>query len=273
VRHLYAVKGRPADHPVIVHLADGASIGAWARDVPATAEALAGTFWPGPLTLLLKRRPDVDPTVSGGRDTVGLRVPAHPIAHELLRAFGGGVAAPSANRFGRVSPTTAEHVRADLGADVDLVLDGGASSVGVESTIVDLSGERPVLLRPGSISGDALAMVLGVDAIDGPAGPSRAPGMLTSHYAPRAAVEIVEDAGVAAARVEELRQAGRRAALLHPGPDAGAFAHDLYRWLRQADEQDIEVLVVVPPPPGGIGDAVRDRLRKAAAPRGESGAG
>jgi len=267
VRRLYAVKGRPAAHPVIVHLADRGAVERWACDVPPAARALADAFWPGPLTLLLRRRPDVDGILTGGRDTIGLRVPAHPVARELLVAFGRGIAAPSANRFGRVSPTTAAHVRADLGTDVDLVLDGGPSEDGIESTIVDLSGDRPVLLRPGSIPDDALAAALGLDRVDGPSGPSRAPGMLASHYAPEATIELVDDRAAAAERLEELRRAGRRAELLDPGPDAAAYAHGLYGWLRDADRRGTEVLVVVPPPPGGIGDAVRDRLRKAAAPR------
>ena len=152
VARLYAAKRRPADHPVIVHFADAEAAFSWARDVPEGARKLAGKFWPGPLTMILKRSSLAGDFVTGGQDTIGLRVPAHPVAQQLLRAFGGGIAAPSANRFGAVSPTTAAHVRADLGNDVELVLDGGPSEVGIESAIVDLSGDAPVLLRPGRIT-------------------------------------------------------------------------------------------------------------------------
>jgi L-threonylcarbamoyladenylate synthase len=270
VRRIYEVKGRPPGHPVIVHIGRADELDEWARDVPAPAHALAEACWPGPLTLLVARRPSVSPVVTGGRDTVGVRVPAHPIALQLLRAFGRGIAAPSANRFGRVSPTTAEHVRADLGDAVDLVLDGGPCPIGVESTIVDVTVEPPVVLRPGGVPAEVIAAVVGRDIGRSPAGPSRAPGMLASHYAPSAVIEVIEEPTVAAARVEELARAGRRAELLDPGPDEVRFAHDLYGWLRDADRRAVEVLVVVPPPATGLGWAVRDRLGKAAAPRPEA---
>jgi L-threonylcarbamoyladenylate synthase len=273
VRRLYAVKGRPPDHPLIVHIASAAGLEQWADDNPSAARALAAACWPGPLTLLLRRRPEVDSTVTGGRDTIGLRVPAHPLALELLRAFEGGVAAPSANRFGAVSPTTADHVRADLGDEVDLILDGGPCTVGVESTIVDLTVEPPTVLRPGAVPAEALALIIGRPVAAQDHGPSRAPGMLASHYAPRAAVELEDDALAAAARVAALRSGGRLAELLDPGPDAEHFARHLYGWLRAADAAGVEVLVVVPPPAEGLGWAVRDRLRKAAAPRPEAPAG
>ena len=187
VRRVFAVKGRPLDHPLIVHVASASALARWAVDVPPAAEALAAACWPGPLTVVLHRRPDVDPTVAGGRDTIALRVPAHPLTLAVLDAFDGGIAAPSANRFGHVSPTTAQHVRDDLGDDVDLVLDGGPCTVGVESTIVDLTVEPPSVLRPGGIPLAALEAI-----VDGPVrgedtGPRRAPGMLASHYAPHAA--------------------------------------------------------------------------------------
>ncbi|HEX5477001.1 MAG TPA: L-threonylcarbamoyladenylate synthase, partial [Burkholderiales bacterium] len=163
VARLYAVKRRPADHPVIVHFATGEEAFAWAREIPESAGRLAKAFWPGPLTLILKRSAKAGDFVTGGQDNVGVRVPAHPVAHELLAKFGAGVAAPSANRFGRISPTTAAHVRADLGSDVDLVLEGGASEVGIESTIVDLSSGTPAILRPGFISGKDIQEVLKID--------------------------------------------------------------------------------------------------------------
>ena len=161
VGRVFSVKGRPTDHPLIVHLADAEQLDGWAAIVTPTARLLADAFWPGPLTILVERSASVSLAVTGGRSTVGLRVPDHPVARELLRAFGGGIAAPSANRFGRVSPTTAAHVAADLGEDVDVVLDGGPCRVGVESTIVDLTGEVPVVLRSGGISIDRLEELLG----------------------------------------------------------------------------------------------------------------
>jgi L-threonylcarbamoyladenylate synthase len=204
--------------------------------------------------------------VTGGRPAVGLRVPSQPLALELLAAFGGGIAAPSANRFGRVSPTTAAHVRADLGADVDLVLDGGPCTVGVESTIVDLTAGAPTVLRPGHVTASALEEVLGTAVAFG-TGPSRAPGMLPSHYAPACRIELAEDRGAAEHRAGELREEGVAADVLAPDVDADGYAHHFYEWLRAADERGLDVLVVVPPPAVGVGLAVRDRLAKAAAPR------
>ena len=170
---LYAVKRRPADHPVIVHFASADAAFGWAREVPESARKLAKAFWPGPLTLVLKRSQKAHDFVTGGQDTVGLRLPSHPVARELLQLIGRGVAAPSANRFGRVSPTTAAHVRADLGADVDLVLEGGPTEVGIESTILDLSGAGPVLLRPGRISRQELEQVVGSPVVEKSAGSPR----------------------------------------------------------------------------------------------------
>jgi L-threonylcarbamoyladenylate synthase len=267
VRRIYDVKGRPADHPLIVHLATVEELDRWAADVPTAGRALAHACWPGPLTLLLPRHPDVSDVVTGGRGTIGLRVPAHPLALELLRAFGGGIAAPSANRFGRVSPTTADHVRADLGDDVDLILDGGPSRVGVESTIVDVTLDPPVVLRPGGVPVEVIEAIIGGEVRTGAAGPRRAPGMLASHYAPAASIEIIEDATAAWGRAEELATSGRLAEVLDPGPDVARFAHGLYGWLRDADDRGVEVLIVVPPPDVGLGWAIRDRLRKASAPR------
>ncbi len=276
VARIFAVKGRPRAHPLIVHLADAAQLDAWAIDVPEAARALAAAAWPGPLTLILKKSPRVVAAVTGGADTVGLRVPAHPLAHALLSAFGGGVAAPSANRFGAVSPTTADHVQADLGADVDYILDGGPCAVGVESTIVDLSRGAPVLLRPGGMPREA------IEAITGPlAGADReapaAPGTLDSHYAPRATVIAVSPdevpAAVAAAtgRVAVLAPASAFAAwptlavLARPLPDdVDGMARDLYAALRDLDTAGVDVVIAALPPEVGLGEAVADRLRRAA---------
>jgi len=270
VRRVFTVKGRPLGHPVIVHLASAGDLDRWARHVPAGARVLADACWPGPLTLVLPRRAEVPDVVTGGRDSVGLRVPAQPLALELLRRFGGGLAAPSANRFGRVSPTTAEHVRRDLGDDIDLVLDGGPCTVGVESTIVELTGDEPVLLRPGGVPAERLDELLGRPVRRTPQGPARAPGMLPAHYAPRARV-VLADAAHAEDELARAEAGGRRARLLHPGVDAAAWARSLYAWLREADADGIEVLVVVPPPEEGLGVAVVDRLRRAAAGSGGSG--
>ncbi len=281
VRRIFAVKGRPSTHPLIVHLAHSAAVREWVAALPAEAESLAAAFWPGPLTLVLPRSTRASDAVTGGQGTVAVRVPAHPVTQAVLRAFGGGLAAPSANRFGRVSPTRAEHVVADLGSDVDLVLDGGPSSLGVESTIVDLSGPMPALLRPGGVTREALEEVLGRAVPTRLVGDVRSPGMLPSHYAPRAGLVLASRS--AAGRVaSELLRAGRRVAVCGP-PDvdapAGAvhlplpddvreLARALYDVLRAVDAAGVDVAVVVTPDEAGLGLAVLDRLRRAAAPRG-----
>jgi L-threonylcarbamoyladenylate synthase len=280
VRRLYAVKGRPAGHPVIVHLARAAQLDELARDVPAAARLLADSFWPGPLTIVVRRDPErVVAEVTGGRDTVGLRVPDHPVALELLASFGGGVAAPSANRFGRVSPTAAAHVRADLGADVQVVLEGGPCRVGVESTIVDLAGAEPAILRVGGVSRAAIEQVVGGACVLRTTGEIAAPGTTASHYSPRAAVEIVEAEAVGE-RARELTARSRRAGLLAMGPvppelpgalvvldapvDVAEYARVLYARLREADEHGLDVLlVVIPPASDGLGAAIADRVCRA----------
>ena len=265
LRRLYVVKGRPFEHPVIVHLADVTQLDDWATDVPEAARLLASAFWPGPLTLVLRRTARVIDEVTGGRDTVGVRVPAAPLALELLARFGGGLAAPSANRFGHLSPTTADAVRAELGNDVDAVLDGGPCAVGVESTIVEMTGGDPVLLRPGGVSTERIEAVLGV-AVAQAGGPSRAPGMLPSHYAPKALVELVDES-VIDERAAELRASGKSVTTLVPSHDLDEDARLLYARLRAADAANTDVVLVVLPPDEGIGVAIRDRLKKAAAPR------
>ena len=282
VQLLYAVKRRPADHPVIVHLARATQLDEYALDVPQVAHALAGAFWPGPLTLVVTRNTDrVVRQVTGGRDTVGLRVPDHPVALSLLETFGGGVAAPSANRFGKVSPTTAAHVRADLGGDVAVVLDGGASRVGIESTIVDVSTPEPAILRIGGVSRAEIERVAGRRCELRTTGDVAAPGTLASHYAPRATVEIV-DASEVGTRARELLPSGKRVGLLSmPDPqplnlpdglvpldaprDVDDYARVLYARLRAADELGLDwLLVVVPAETDGLGAAVADRVRRAA---------
>ena len=283
LRRLYAVKGRPADHPVIVHLPArstvDATVGPWGAPLTSPARALAAACWPGPLTLVLRRGPAVLDEVTGGADTVGLRVPDQTVAQRLLTSFGDGVAAPSANRFGQVSPTTAAHVRADLGGDVDLVLDGGPCRVGVESTIVDCSEDTPVVLRLGGLPRERLRSILGFLPAVRDDGSRAAPGTRASHYAPRAHV-VVAAAADAAARAVTLVTAGRRVGVLAAAPPAGLpaeieqlaaprdvdeFAHELFSLLRRADDDGLDVLVVVPPPATGVGAAVVDRLVRAAA--------
>jgi L-threonylcarbamoyladenylate synthase len=286
VRAIFAAKGRPADHPVIVHVLDAAALDAWAREVPAEARTLAASFWPGPLTLVLKRSARARDVVTGGQDTVGLRAPAHPWARALLAAFAGAdrtraVVAPSANSFGRISPTTAAHVRADLGekpaGKVDMILDGGPCPVGIESTIIDLSGAAPRLLRPGAVARGALEAVLRVPVSDALRDAPRAPGRLESHYAPRTPLELVEPAQLAA-RINALR--GVRLAVLAPAqtlldrtrdvvvrliaPQQPAdYARRLYALLHQLDAAGAQRILVVRPPAGPDWEAVHDRLRRA----------
>jgi len=271
VRKLYSVKRRPADHPVIVHFASADKALSWAREMPESAKKLAARHWPGPLTLVLKRSPAAKDFVTGGQDTVGLRVPSHPIAHELLKAFGGGVAAPSANRFGLVSPTTAAHVREDLGKDVDLVLEGGASEVGIESTILDLSGAAPVLLRPGHLSKETLESLLGPIGEKTAAAP-RHSGGLERHYAPRTPARIVPahalDREIAngKAKVAVLafsRPDERVDYWLRMPRDPQAYAHRLYAALRELDTAGCERILVEAPPESPEWRAVRDRLQRA----------
>jgi L-threonylcarbamoyladenylate synthase len=264
VRRIFAVKGRPADHPLIVHLASGERVSDWCDDLPAAAAILADTCWPGPLTLLVPRGPLVPFAVTGGRDTVGLRVPAHLLTTELLDRFGGGLAAPSANRFGRVSPTTAAHVLADLGDDVDLVLDGGPCPIGVESTIVDCTVDPPQVLRPGAIDAEQVAALLR-RPLAPTSGPSRAAGMLAAHYAPRCRVRLVEtreEGDALAATLGDAVVIGGSVSLVQ-------YANGLYGWLRDADREGLHTVVAVMPPAAGLGHAIRDRLLKASASRGD----
>lgn len=283
VAAIYAAKGRPQDHPVIVHLAPEAPLDYWACDIPAEAGALAAAFWPGPLTMILKRAPNIPDAVSGGQDTVGLRCPSHPVALALLRAFKGGkggIAAPSANKFGHVSPTLADHVVDEFAMDdtVAMVLDGGASQVGIESTIVDLSRLDtlgPVLLRPGHISAEAIAAVIDRVPSAADAAAPRASGTLESHYAPHTPVAMQERT-VLLETIGQLHAAGRKVALIHVStmpethaaqrlpPRPAGFAHALYAALRAMDGQGADVILVESPPQQGEWLGVNDRLRRAA---------
>lgn len=271
IARLYSVKRRPAEHPVIVHFADPASAFAWAREVPDAAKKLAQHFWPGPLTLILKRSALAKDFVTGGQDSVGLRVPSHPIARQLLQEFGGAIAAPSANRFGRVSPTTAAHVREDLGKDVELVLEGGPSEVGIESTIVDLSGESAVLLRPGRISRLQVEQVAGKTNDPTPASP-RHSGGLERHYAPRTPALMVPthdlDREIAKGKDKVAvlafsRPDERVDYWLRMPRDPQAYAQKLYAALRELDSAGCERILVEAPLDTAEWAAVRDRLKRA----------
>jgi L-threonylcarbamoyladenylate synthase len=272
VKRLYAAKRRPADHPVIVHFADADLAFSWAREVPQAARKLAAKFWPGPLTLILRKSAKAGDFVTGGQDTVGLRVPAHPVARELLRAFGGGIAAPSANRFGQVSPTTAKHVREDLEEDVELVLDGGPSEVGIESTIVDLSGGEAVLLRPGKISAAEIEAVIGSPVLSKQSGSPRHSGGLERHYAPRTPARLVPSHHLD----QEIAKLGAKVAVLaFSRPDErvdywlrvprepAAYAQQLYAALRELDGAHCEVILIEAPPDAPEWAGVRDRLERA----------
>jgi L-threonylcarbamoyladenylate synthase len=278
VRQVFAAKGRPVDHPLIVHLQSARSLATWAV-ANEDAQKLATAFWPGPLTMVLPRQQHVLDEVTGGRATVAVRVPRHPLALALIAQMGvhAGLVAPSANPFGAVSPTTAEHVRLDGLAD--LVIDGGASLVGVESTIVELISDTPQILRPGAITAADIAKVLGKAVQEQPDGPARAPGMLASHYSPKAAVRIVQYADVAAMTdlspadeagpVGWLGPAGSAPSGFHaldaPAPyTADTVAPIIYARLRSADDLGLSLLVVVEPREGNLQAAVADRLRRAA---------
>lgn len=282
VRKIFRIKGRPAEHPLIVHIASVLLLERWAREIPEAARCLAERFWPGPLTLILPRSAHVPGVVTGGQDTVGLRVPDHPVALALLQELGPekALAAPSANRFGRISPTTAQHVRAELGEAVDMILDGGPCRVGLESTIVSFVGETPLLLRPGSISVAALEAVLGGRiATPGTAQPAiRVSGSLASHYAPVTPLEVLSDESLKR-RSRELVKQGQRVAVLEmtlacqASPhllrlqmpaEAAAYAHRLYATLRQLDDARFNFILAEAPPVGVEWQAVNDRLRRAA---------
>ncbi len=290
VARVYSVKGRPADHPLIVHVASMDVLGDWASDVPEYAIALARDFWPGPMTLVVLRSDLAADFVTGGQDTVGVRVPNHPVALGLLEAFaragGRGVAAPSANRFGNVSPTNAKAVSDELGeymADGDLILDGGACDVGVESTIIDCTGDVPKILRPGAITAQMIAESTGLsvggkfansgedlvgttindEAVDGPQ--IRVSGSLDSHYAPVATVVLDQSpvAGQGFIAMADVATPHGVVRLAAPKSDED-FARVLYAALRAADEQGLKSVVVAQPVGDGIAVAIRDRLKRAA---------
>ncbi|MEI7611600.1 MAG: L-threonylcarbamoyladenylate synthase [Betaproteobacteria bacterium] len=297
VAKIFAAKGRPADHPLIVHLPGAAHLERWARDIPALAWELAEAFWPGPLTLILKRAPEVPYAVTGGQETVGVRVPSHPVALELLRAYaqaGGGrsgmcgIAAPSANRFGRISPTDAAHVHEELGDAVSLILDGGACQVGIESTIIDLSRGAdfpPRLLRPGHITPEQIEAVTGVlpesSEMCSDENAPRVSGSLDAHYAPLTPMRLVDSAQLLAT-INQYQSSGTPLAVLSRFPvsvlsahvpqhslrclpdEPEAYARGLYAALRELDQAGNALIIVEAIPQEAGWAAVADRLRRAA---------
>ncbi len=284
IARIFAIKQRPTSHPLIVHIGEAAWLDQWAVDIPESARLLAREFWPGPLTLVLDRHPNVLPIVTGGQDSVAVRMPAHPVTLQLIRAFGRPVVAPSANRFTKLSPTSAEDVRTELGTAVDFILDGGPCRVGVESTIVDLRHDMAMLLRPGGIPVERVEAALhrSLATSDGTV---RVPGQHPLHYSPDARVLLLAPDALVA-RAVALARAGQRVGVLLPPevdrarlPDdahlvpvvvpasADAYAALLYRFLREFDRQHCDVVLASLPADEGLGAALRDRLRRAAGPR------
>jgi L-threonylcarbamoyladenylate synthase len=282
---IYAAKGRPSDNPLILHLADRAQLSSVAVDVPPIADILIQTFWPGPLTLVLPKHPTVPERATGGLATVAVRMPAHPVALALIAAVGGPLAAPSANRSGRPSPTTAEHVLGDLGGSIAMIIDGGPTVIGVESTVLDVTCTPPILLRPGGLPRESIEAVIGpLQRTAQPALQRRSPGTRYRHYSPNARLVLLMDASDAtlqhtvAAALAEHRRVG---CLLHhlelwEDPPhlivrrvAGEpldYARALFAVLRQLDAQGVEMIIVEGIAEEGIGVAVMDRLRRAASP-------
>ena len=284
VARIYALKERPKDHPLIVHVAAADSLEDWARDIPPAARTLAARFWPGPLTMVLRKSARVLAAVTGGQGTVGLRCPSHPIAQALLREFArtgsGAIAAPSANKFGHVSPTTAEHVRDEFGDDL-FILDGGACDIGLESTIVDLSRGVPVLLRPGAVTREDIATALGEMPRDRDLEAPRAPGTFAAHYAPRTALvltdrealdaELRSRANIAVLAMDEAPPTANVTSWIVASRDPARYGHDLYANLRTLDASGAKRIVVEAPPRSPAWEAVNDRLVRAAAGAGGLG--
>ena len=260
VNKIFAVKGRPNNHPLIVHVGSIEFARTCSSEWTVSAETLGNTYWPGPLTVVVKKTLGVADVVTGGHSTVALRVPGHVMALELLNRMNGGLAAPSANKFGRVSPTTAQHVWDDLGTSVDYILDGGPCVVGIESTIVDCSIPTPVVLRPGGISTEDIQTVIAIGLED--TGVSRAPGMLPAHYAPNCQVILVDS--IAEANQLLVNRKSNSSRVLDASTEPVTFASTMYAQLRQCDVDGVQFLAVVQPSPLGIGLAIRDRLTKAA---------
>ena len=264
ISKIFQVKARPTNHPLILHIADYQQLEKWAKDIPQYARNICKHFWPGPLTVILTRTTDVCDEITGSRETVAIRIPNHKVALSLLNSLNDGLVAPSANRFGKVSPTSAKHVINDLGDEVSLVLDGGNCEIGVESTIIDCTSTQPQILRSGAISKSELEEI-GKIMIAQTDGLSRASGMLEKHYAPNCQVELVDSSQKAMRRFDEISAQGLAVEIVDFHDDLEMYAKQLYARLRQADDRNIHTVLAVMPSSGGLGDAIRDRLIKAAA--------
>ena len=264
IAKIFQVKARPTNHPLILHLANYRQLEKWAQDVPSYVQVLCEKFWPGPLTVILQRTTKVCDEITGARETVAIRIPNNQVALTLLKKLDDGLVAPSANRFGKVSPTSAKHVVDDLGNEVSLVLDGGDCEIGVESTILDCTRSMPQILRSGAITKDVLESVAKI-SIALSDGESRASGMLEKHYAPNCRVELVETTADAERRSSELVSENQQVQILDFFGDAVSYANQLYARLRQADQSGTDVVIAVMPINAGLGEAIRDRLIKASA--------
>ena len=264
IAKIFQVKARPTNHPLILHLANYRQLEKWAQNVPSYVQVLCEKFWPGPLTVVLQRTTRVCDEITGARETVAIRIPNNQVALTLLKKLDDGLVAPSANRFGKVSPTSAKHVVDDLGDDVSLVLDGGDCEIGVESTILDCTRSMPQILRLGAITKDELESVAKI-SIALSDGESRASGMLEKHYAPNCRVELVETTADAERLSSELVSENQKVQILDFFGDAVSYANQLYARLRQADQSGIDVIIAVMPINAGLGEAIRDRLTKASA--------
>lgn len=282
VRKVYAIKGRPASHPLIVHISPDSELSRWAQNVPEAAKRLTEAFWPGPLTIILQRSSHVPDEVTGGQNTVGLRAPDHPVAIALLHAFGGGIAAPSANRFGQVSPTTAQHVHEKLGDKVGMILDGGPCRIGVESTIVSFAQGEPLLLRPGGLAVEVIEDILNQRILLAQPGISkvRSPGMMDSHYAPETPIEVHSGRELIR-RAHQLAKLGFKVVVLNISKIevndfnsneftcfqmpivAEEYARDLYATLHHFDCADFDRILAEAPPATQEWDAINDRIRRA----------
>ncbi|MFM7124084.1 MAG: L-threonylcarbamoyladenylate synthase [Actinomycetes bacterium] len=258
VTRIFHAKGRPMGHPLILHISEISELDRYAIEVPLPALTLAQQCWPGPLTLLLHKTEAVSSLVTGGRETVAIRIPANECARQIIKQCGNAVSAPSANIFGHVSPTSAQHVVSDLGDKVDLIIDDGNCSIGVESTIVDFTTDQPQLLRPGGFPVEDLESIIGQQILM-PTGESRASGMLASHYAPRCRVVVAESIDIAKRALSDYGNAR----ILDHWDNSPLYAASLYTQMRQADEDGMEAVIAVFPPKSGLGMAIRDRLIKA----------
>ena len=258
VKKIFRAKGRPADHPLILHISHSTDLLRYAINVPPEAMTLVEQCWPGPLTLLLHKSAVVSHLVTGGRDTVAIRVPANDCARSIINLCGHAVAAPSANVFGHVSPSTAQHVYDDLGDHVDLIIDDGNCTIGVESTIIDFTTPQPQLLRPGGLAVEDLESIMD-QKLGTPSGESRASGMLASHYAPKCAVVLAENI----AEANALHDAIPNSRVLDHWDNYPLYAASLYTQMRQADTDGVSTIIAVLPPKSGLGYAIGDRLSKA----------